>query len=75
VTVVNESYEEQLRRITCPVSMVWGDDDTAAPLEVARRAGALLPSAAALNVVHGAGHLTPLTAPAAIRAAIDSYLA
>jgi pimeloyl-ACP methyl ester carboxylesterase len=34
VKVVGERYEEQLAAIDCPVSLVWGDDDTAAPLAV-----------------------------------------
>lgn len=70
VRVVNESYEEQLRAIGCPVELVWGDDDTAAPLAVAEEAASLLGDLANLTVVPGAGHLTPLTAPDALRAAI-----
>ena len=37
VNETNESYEEQLRRIACPVELVWGDDDTAAPLATVNR--------------------------------------
>jgi pimeloyl-ACP methyl ester carboxylesterase len=70
VRVVNESYEEQLRAITQPVEMVWGDDDTAAPLEMAREAAGML-ARANLTVLPGAGHLTPLTAPGELRAAIE----
>ena len=40
VIAVNEDYEDLLPRITCPVELVWGDDDTAAPL-VDGRAGAV----------------------------------
>lgn len=70
VRVVNESYEEQLRSIAQPVEMVWGDDDTAAPLDMAREALGML-SSANLTVVPGAGHLTPLTAPGDLRAAVE----
>ena len=38
VIAVNEHYEDVLPRVTCPVELVWGDDDTAAPLTVAERA-------------------------------------
>ncbi|HZT68038.1 MAG TPA: alpha/beta hydrolase [Acidimicrobiales bacterium] len=70
VRVVNETYDAQLARIACPVELVWGDDDTAAPLEVARQAAAALPDAR-LTVCPGAGHLTPLTAPEQLRAAVE----
>lgn len=69
VRVVNESYEEQLRAVRCPTELVWGDDDTAAPLAVAEEALTLLADAT-LTVVPGAGHLTPTTAPAALRDAV-----
>ena len=38
VEAVNENYEELLPRITCPVELVWGDDDSAAPLALAQQA-------------------------------------
>ncbi|MGI8684283.1 MAG: alpha/beta fold hydrolase [Acidimicrobiales bacterium] len=69
VTVVNETYEEQLAAIACPVELVWGDDDTEVPLSVAEAARARL-ARATLTVVPGAGHLTPLTAPDALRDAV-----
>lgn len=69
VRVVNESYEDQLRTLRCPVELVWGDDDTEAPIAVAEQAAAMVPGAR-LTRVPGAGHLTPLTAPAALRDAL-----
>jgi pimeloyl-ACP methyl ester carboxylesterase len=62
VCMVNESYEEDLPRITCPVELVWGSNDTVTPLEPARRACGLIPNAR-LEIVDGAGHMTPLTHP------------
>jgi pimeloyl-ACP methyl ester carboxylesterase len=56
------------------VSLVWADDDDAVPPYVAERAAALLGERATLSVVPGAGHLLPLTTPAALRAAITAYL-
>jgi pimeloyl-ACP methyl ester carboxylesterase len=70
VRVVNESYEEDLPRISCPVELVWGSDDTAAPLAMARQACGLLPSAR-LEVIEGAGHMTPLSAPDALRTSVS----
>lgn len=74
VTVVNESYEEVLPHVQCPCELVWGDDDDAVPVEVAERATALFGDRASLTIVPGAGHLTPLTAPAALRGAIERHL-
>src|SRR4051794_1788028 len=62
VKVVNETYEAQLAQVTCPVELVWGDGDTAAPLSVARAAEQMLGNAH-LTVLAGVGHLTPLEAP------------
>jgi pimeloyl-ACP methyl ester carboxylesterase len=64
------TYREALRAVACPVELVWGERDTAAPLEIAEAAVALARDAR-LTVVPGGGHLTPTDAPAALRAAID----
>jgi len=69
VRVVNESYEDDLPRITCPVELVWGSNDTAAPLPMARQACALLRNAQ-LEVIEGGGHMTPLSAPDALRRSV-----
>jgi pimeloyl-ACP methyl ester carboxylesterase len=72
VRTVNETYEDQLRAVTCPVELVWGDDDTEAPLSVAESAAELLDDSH-LTVCRGAGHLLPLTAPEALRRAIERH--
>ena len=69
VRVVNESYEDQLRALRCPVELVWGDDDTEAPVAVAEEAATILTDAT-LTRLPGAGHLTPTTSPAALRDAL-----
>jgi pimeloyl-ACP methyl ester carboxylesterase len=69
VRVLQEEYVEALNAIDCPVELVWGDDDTTAPLEVAERAAAEVRKGR-LTVCAGAGHLTPLTVPAELRAAV-----
>jgi len=74
VTAVNETYEEQLRAVTCPVELVWGADDADVPVAVAERAAALLADAT-LTIAPSGGHLTPLTIPELIRDAIDRRLA
>jgi pimeloyl-ACP methyl ester carboxylesterase len=70
VRVVNETYEDQLAAVSCPVELVWGDDDTEVPVAVAESARGLL-AAATLEVLAGAGHDTPRTAPAALREAVQ----
>jgi pimeloyl-ACP methyl ester carboxylesterase len=69
VTLVNESYEDQLRALQQPLELVWGADDTEAPLWMAQRAVELVPSAV-LTTVPGAGHMTPQTAPGVLREAL-----
>lgn len=70
VKTVAESYEAQLAAITCPVHLVWGDDDAEVPLPVARAAADRL-ARADLTVCPGAGHLTPLTVPGVLRATVE----
>jgi pimeloyl-ACP methyl ester carboxylesterase len=75
VRVVNESYEDDLRRLACPVELVWGDDDAEARAVVAEQAAALIgPDRARVQLVPGAGHLTPLSAPDALRQAVERHL-
>ncbi len=56
VRLVNEDYRDLLPGIQAPVEMVWGAGDTAAPIEMARAARELMPSAA-LTVSDTSGHL------------------
>ncbi|HEX2038125.1 MAG TPA: alpha/beta hydrolase [Acidimicrobiales bacterium] len=75
VTAVNETYEEQLRALLCPVELVWGADDADVPASVAEAAAALVPGGARLTLLPGVGHLVPTAAPEALRAAVDRALA
>jgi pimeloyl-ACP methyl ester carboxylesterase len=70
---VGETYEEQLDAVQCPVHMIWGAADTAAPLAMAERAVVRL-AHGDLAVFPDVGHLTPLLIPAALRAAVVSCL-
>lgn len=73
VRTVNESYDDDLRHITCPVELVWGANDTAAPVEMARRACQLLPNSR-LDLIEGAGHMTPLSHPDRLRDAVSQLI-
>jgi pimeloyl-ACP methyl ester carboxylesterase len=73
VRVVSETYEEQLAAVACPTELVWGDDDAEVPLAVAEAAQGLL-AHSTLTLLPGAGHLTPLSAPGELRAAVERHL-
>jgi pimeloyl-ACP methyl ester carboxylesterase len=74
VRSLSESLEHQLARLRCPVHLVWGDDDTAAPLAGAEAARDRIPTAVDLTVCAGAGHLVPLTATDALRGVVERAL-
>jgi len=73
VTVLHEDYEDALRRLSQPVALVWGAEDTEVPLCVAERASAAIRSCT-LEAVAGAGHDLPRQAPDRLRAAILGLL-
>lgn len=56
VTVVGETYAEQLAAIAAPVRMVWGENDTSAPADAGEAASKLIPDAT-FRVVPGTAHL------------------
>ncbi len=74
VTVTNENYEEQLRASSCPIELVWGEVDTAAPLDMATHAAVLVGDRATLTVLPGIDHFTPVKAAEALAAAITRHL-
>ncbi len=75
VKLVNETYDAQIDALRGPIELVWGSDDTAAPIGGAELLDARLGSRARLTTLPDVGHLTPLAAPAELRAALDRLLA
>lgn len=73
VRVVNESYEAELTSLRCVTQLVWGELDTAAPLDMARSACALVGDAT-LQVLPGIDHFVPSRAPGALNAALRDVL-
>lgn len=76
VNAVNEDYREQLVRMSAlgvPTQMVWGEHDTAAPVEMARRARDLIGPTAELTVVSGSAHLIDPALTEAIGTALDTF--
>jgi pimeloyl-ACP methyl ester carboxylesterase len=74
VRVIAEDYRDDLRRLTLPVHMVWGELDDAAPVAAARLAVERI-GGARLDVVPGAGHLLGGDLEAAVRTAVLDALA
>lgn len=70
VRVVAESYEDELGRLRCPLEMVWGDHDTAAPVAVAHRAAGLVVGSH-LEVIDGVGHDVHHERPDAVASAVE----
>lgn len=78
VRVVNESYEEQLDRLTMPIRMLWGADDSAAPLEQAQIAYRRLADRGAdveLRVLDGVGHHVMAERPQVVVGLLEELLA
>ena len=74
VKAVSEDYGDDLDRIArtqLPVTMVWGEHDTAAPTVMAQEARERLGANAELVVVPGSGHLLDDGLAVALRTAID----
>ncbi len=68
VRVLAEDYRTTLTLLRCPVELVWGEDDTEVPLDVAREARRSLVDGR-LTVLPGVDHFVPTAAPGALRAA------
>ena len=75
VASVNESYEDELARISVPVTFLWGEGDIEVPVDVAVRAAERVGSDARLEVLAGVGHLVPTEAPGALAQAVEGALA
>lgn len=74
VRTVNESYDEQLRAVACPVGLLWGRGDQAVPTSMVDQVSGLLTTVVAVQIVDGAGHDVHLQAPGCLRAMIEKVL-
>jgi pimeloyl-ACP methyl ester carboxylesterase len=78
VKAVNEDYGDALDAIAgsgVPVTMVWGEHDTAATVTMAEQAQKRIGAEAELVVVPGSAHLLDDALVSALRAAIDQQVA
>jgi pimeloyl-ACP methyl ester carboxylesterase len=72
VATVQESYESLYPQIAMPVELVWGENDTAAPVSAAKQIVGEFPDAR-LTVVDHTGHLLPTESPEALRRALAKW--
>ncbi|MFI5317678.1 MAG: alpha/beta fold hydrolase, partial [Myxococcota bacterium] len=56
---------KRLRRVTCPVKLVWGSEDRLMPPSYAKRFAKALGSKAEIVEIRGAGHALDFDAPGA----------
>lgn len=71
--VVNEDLRGYLKDISSPTLLIWGDKDTATPLEDARVMDSLLPDSG-IVVLEGAGHFSYLDRPGKFFAALEYFV-
>lgn len=73
VKVINEDLEDLLSTIKQPTLLIWGDKDTATPIEDAKMMEKLIPDSG-LVVVEGAGHYSFLENPLLTNRVLDVFL-
>jgi pimeloyl-ACP methyl ester carboxylesterase len=78
VTVVNESYEDELGRLQSRVLLLWGEGDHEVPVAVAEKSLRLIRQgggSAELEVLAGVGHFVPTQAPEEIARVLGEVMA
>lgn len=73
VSLVNTDIRDILPNIACPSLLIWGDKDTATPLEDAKIIESLIPDAG-LCVLEGTGHYSFCEKPYAAHAILNSFI-
>jgi len=74
VASVNERYDDELARISAPVTFLWGELDTEVPPSIALEAQSMLHVPSTMRVLAGVGHLVPTEAPGDLAAAVREVL-
>lgn len=72
VKVVNEDLEPLIHLVKCPTLLIWGDLDTATPIEDAMRMEELIADAG-LVVCEGAGHFSYAEQPVKANGALKAF--
>ena len=74
VKVVNEDLEPLIHLVKCPALLIWGNLDTATPIQDAKRMEELIADAG-LVVCEGAGHFSFAEQPAKVNGALKAFFA
>lgn len=69
-----EPVARRLPEVRCPVTIGWGEEDPWIPVAQASQLRELLPGDDPVELVPGAGHLTPIEAPSQVLDAIRAWL-
>ena len=72
VKTVNEDLTDLLPNIKQSTLLIWGDKDTATPIEDAKKMESLIKDSG-LVTVEGAGHFSFLEQPILINRVLDSF--
>lgn len=75
VVTVNERYEDDMALVRAPVFLLWGENDTEAPVAVLERSRPLWRAPVSERVLGGVGHFVPLEAPDDLVATVREALA
>lgn len=73
VSLVNTDLRELLPNVKCPSLLIWGENDTATPLEDAKTIEKLIPDAG-LCVIKGTGHYSFCERPYEAHAILRSFI-
>ena len=71
VKIINESYELELSELECPVTFLWGENDTAAPVKTAYDSEILVTNSIGVEVIAGATHDVHSEHPDALKDRIE----
>lgn len=71
--VVEEDLEQYMKKISCPVMLVWGKQDTIVPLQTAEKMLSVIPEAK-LKVIEEADHALPYNKSKIFWQAIKSFV-
>lgn len=74
VRVVNEEYGPQLASVSCPIALLWGENDSAAPVWNVERASAITSRIVFSQIVPNVSHDVHKQAPEQVRQAIAAVV-
>ena len=73
VKAVSDNYDDDMRRMSTPVRMIWGENDPQATADAARAAAAMI-RGSKLTIVPGAGHLLEGELRTVVREELDAMI-